>query len=381
MKMNKLNDMIRTARWDFSLNCNLNCIHCCAEGLYNITNKNNINSGYGDAESSFNLLNTLWQNGITQLNILGKEPFLHPNINAVLQYACKLGFQVDITTNGTSIRDRDIDFLVSLGLRSIYFSIDGSSSEVNDIIRGNGVFNKVLATLQKFQAEKKRQKSSLHININTTLTKINSADIPNMVELCSSNGVNLFKLSRLDLLGNASLHLENLFLKPGEEFEVAERLMKIIPDYPELKFEILSSKPKILEYFYRRYKVVFPVSISGCKACIKEIYMDPYGNISPCPSTSPGFLTSEGNYKRYKINIYELEDDIYRHPFYEEFKAAYPLVKETYKKYIPCNSCEYLTTICYPCPLGSSSVDKDKFEDLCFIADKKLSELDNKVGT
>ncbi|NJD76514.1 MAG: radical SAM protein [Candidatus Methanoperedens sp.] len=378
--MNKLSNIIRTARWDISLNCNLNCIHCCAEGFYNITDKNNINSSYGDAEFAYDLLYKLRQNGITQLNILGKEPFLHPNINAILQYACKLGFQVDITTNGTSIRDRDIEFLVSLGLRCIYFSIDGSSPAVNDLIRGRGVFNKVISTLQKFQAEKKRQKSSLSINVNTTLTKINSVDILNMVELCSSNEVNFFKLSRLEPLGNASRHLKYLFLKPAEEFEVAERLIKIIPDYTELKFDILSSKPKILEYFYRRYKTVFPVRISGCKACIKEIYIDPFGNISPCPSTSLGFSTSDGNYKRYKINIFEFQDNICKHPFYEEFKATYPLVKETYKKYIPCNSCDYLATICYPCPLGSSSIDKYNLEDLCSIADKKLSELNNRVG-
>lgn len=359
-----------TARWDISSNCNLNCLHCCSEGLFN-----NINPDYGNAESSINLLNKLWQNGITHLNILGKEPFLHPHINTILQYACKQGFQVDITTNGTMIKDSDISFLVSLGLQSIYFSIDGSSSRVNDIIRGEGVFRKALATMQKFLAEKERQKSSLQINVNTVLTLINASNIHDIIDLCSSNGVNVFKLSHLEPIGNASRHLNCMFLSPEAEFKVAEEVIKLIPNYSELKFNILSDKPKFLEYFYKKYKVVFPISISGCKACIKEIYVDPIGEIFPCLSTSAGFSNiSSRHYKHYRINIFELEDKpIYKLPFYEEFNFAFPLIKDTYKNYIPCNSCPYLTTICYPCPLWS--LNEVYLEELCLIVEKKLGKL------
>ena len=182
-----------------------------------------------------NLLDKLWQNGITNLNILGREPFLYPYINTVLEYACDLGFKVDITTNGTVIKDTDIEFLVSLGLRSIFFSIDGSSPEIDDTIRGKGVFSKTLSTMQKFLAEREVQNSPLKINVNTVLTSINASDIPAIIDLCSLNGVNGFKLSHLDLIGNAALNSDNLFLKPKEEFKVAEEIMKIIPNYPRTK--------------------------------------------------------------------------------------------------------------------------------------------------
>jgi len=327
-------------------------------------------------ELAISLLDKLWQNGIKNLNILGREPFLYPHINTILQYACDRGFHVDITTNGTVISDNDIKFLASLGLRSIFFSIDGSSPEVNDAIRGDGVFHRALVAMQKLLAETKNKNSSIKVNVNTVLTKINASDIPAIIDLCSSNGVNGFKLSHLDLIGNASINSDRLFLKPTEEFKVAEEVVKIIPDYPELQFNILSSKPKFLEYLYKKYNAIFPVSISGCKACIEEIYLDPFGNISPCLSTYGGFSNvSHRNFENYNINVFECgEVPLCEHPFCKEFKHTFPLIKETYENYIPCNSCPYLTTLCYPCPLGFSS--NVYLEELCYIAEKKLNELD-----
>ncbi len=351
---------IVTARWDISTHCNLNCLQCCAEGLFDN------NPDHLDADSAINLLEILWENDIKHLNILGREPFLHPHINTILQYACQKGFQVDITTNGTTIKDKDISFLVSLGLRNIFFSIDGSSPDINDTIRGDGVFDKVLSTLQKFVAEKERQKSSLQINVNTTLTKINAFDVPNIVDLCSRNRVNLFKLSHLDPIGNASRHLNSLFLKPDEEFTVAEEVMKIIPNHQDLKFNIISSKPKVLEYFYEKYKVVFPVGITGCKACRKEIYIGPTGDISPCLSMYMDY--SNNSNRCYKYNVFDIKENQIN-KFFDEFRSSYPLIPNTYKNYIPCDSCPYLTTLCYPCPLNGSDLD-----ELCLIAETKMKE-------
>jgi len=361
---------IRTARWDIYPHCNLNCIHCCAEGLFNY-----LNSDYLEAESAINLLDKLWRDGITHLNMLGKEPFLHPHIDTILQYACKRGFQVDITTNGTTIKDIDTSLLVNLGLRSIYFSIDGSSPQVNDVIRGEGVFQKALDTMQTLLKEKEREKSSLMVNVNTVLTKMNASDINNIVDLCIANGVSLFKLSHLLDLGNASHNKMSLYLEPREEFQVAEEVMKNIPRHTELAFDILSDRPMFLEYFYKKYEAVLPVRMSGCKACSKEIYIDPIGGISPCLASSAGFSDfSSGYYEHYTTSIFDLKDKpIYELPFFEGFKSAFSLTKDTYSSYVPCNSCPYLTTICYPCPLDSSK--GGHLEELCLIAEEELDKL------
>jgi len=365
-----MNNLIKTARWDIYPQCNLDCIHCCANGLFDNSNALNI-------DSAIELLGILLENKITHLNILGKEPFLHPDIKSILHYACKHGFQVDITTNGTAIKEEDISFFANIGLNNIFFSIDGSCPDINDTIRGRGTFDKNLFTLQKFIDAKKRENKT-SISVNTVLTKVNAADIHNIIELCASNAIKSFKLSQLDLIGNAYINSNILALTPEEEFQIAEEVIKTIPNYPELIFDILSDKPLFLEYFYKKYQVALPVNICGCKACIKEIYISPNGDISPCLSTYPDHEFFDTQLKS-KINIFELKDkNIYKIPFFKLFQSAFPLIKETYKNYVPCNSCPYLTTICYPCPLNHSK--PHIHEKLCAIAGEKMkSEVKHEI--
>jgi MoaA/NifB/PqqE/SkfB family radical SAM enzyme len=316
-----------------------------------------LNPDYENAQFGTILLDRLWQNGVTHLNILGKEPFLYPHINSILRHACNRGFVVDITTNGTAIEYNNISWLVAIGLRSIYFSLDGSCPAVNDVIRGNGTFHKTLTTMQKFLREKEKQESPLQVNVNTVLTKINKPDIYNIINLCSANGVSAFKLSRLEMVGRVIHHLDRLFLKPEEEFNVAEELIKRIPQHPKLALNILSIKPLFLEYLYKKFGAVFPIIPCGCKACREEIYIDPAGHISPCLSTSIAFstLTKQCD-ERKKENVLEIGDKpISALSSYREFRSAFKLTERTYKNYIPCNSCPYLATICYPCPLHSSN--------------------------
>jgi MoaA/NifB/PqqE/SkfB family radical SAM enzyme len=274
------------------------------------------------------------------------------------------------------IKENDIDFLVSLGMRSIFFSFDGSSPDVNDAIRGEGVFEKALATMQMFIEEKKKQKSPVRINVNTVLNRMNASNIPEIIDFCAYHGVNSYKLSHIDMIGNAETNSNSLYLTPREEFRAVERAIKSVQKYPEIQFSILSTKPKFLEYIYKKYGVAFPVNICGCKACIKEIYIDPTGHISPCLSTYEGFSKLLHNEDiNYKIDIFESDDrPLAKYPFYKEFRRAFPLVKKTYKNYVPCNSCPYLATLCYPCPLGSTTnVNRD---ELCLIADEKLNEME-----
>jgi MoaA/NifB/PqqE/SkfB family radical SAM enzyme len=357
---------IRTARWDIFTKCNLNCIHCSAEGLFDHTD-------YLPLKSALSVLDTLWGNGITHLVILGKEPFLHPDIFPIIQYAAQKGFQTDITTNGTTVNEIDIPRLISSGIRSIFFSLDGSCSKVNDVIRGQEVFQKTTKTLAELLREKKKENATIMINVNTVLNKVNASDIGNIVELCANLGVDLYRLSHMIDIGSASRNISDLYLSPADEFQVAEDILKHSSKYPKMSFDILSDKPLFLEFIYHKYNVTLPVRISGCKACSKEIYIDPLGWISPCLGTSMDLdrLLVDHN-KRLQMSIFQLKDfPIKKMSIFQEFRQEYPLDKDTYKDFVPCNSCPYLTTICYPCPLDYKK--KKNTEDLCLIAQKKLA--------
>lgn len=354
---------IRSARWDITSNCNLNCIHCSARGLLKGTRDLS-------KRDAIHLLDILHENGLKDLNILGGEPFTYPYIYNVLSYACNLGFNVDITTNGTLVSDSNANDLIDLGLRSIFFSIDGSMPSINDVIRGSGVFDKAVRAVSRFSKLKETTGSSTDIIVNTVLNKINSSNIPQIIELCDRLNVEGFRLFDLDLLGNALSNSNMLFLNREEKLQAFKGIAQVIPDYPNLSFDILSSNPKFLEFLYEKYKLVFPVTIAGCKACKKEIYIDPMGNFSPCISArNYQDPISHNNYTGSIFNLKGapmLEQEIFR-----AFMDNFPLAKDTYSNYIPCIACPYLTTLCYPCPLGSSS-DKCRIE-LCSLAEEELT--------
>lgn len=363
-------EAVRTARWDVSPFCNLSCLHCCAEDLYS-----QIDSAYLDAEAVVNVLHILSQQGVRHLNILGKEPFLHPDIFAILENACSSGFNVDVTTNGTAIAEKDIARLVDLGLRSIYFSIDGASREVNDRIRGDGVFERVVRTMDRFINEKTRKDVRVMVNVNTVLTRLNQHRILDLLPFCWSHGVDLFRLSHLMVIGNAARNVDLLQLEAQDEFRVGETVASVMSDYPGLRSYILTDRPLFLEYLYERHGAELPVRLSGCKACMTEIYIDPVGRISPCLATSPGFSeASNGPYSHYDVSIFDLQSESTpSSPFAGSFILDYPFSGETYENYVPCASCPYLGTVCYPCPLDSSI--GTHVEELCVIARAELERL------
>jgi MoaA/NifB/PqqE/SkfB family radical SAM enzyme/glycosyltransferase involved in cell wall biosynthesis len=81
-----------------------------------------------------NLLDEAVAIGTQTLVITGGEPFLHPDLFAVVAEARARGLGVNITTNGTLL-NRHWDDVVKSGVDSLSFSIDGLA-ETHDRLRG-----------------------------------------------------------------------------------------------------------------------------------------------------------------------------------------------------------------------------------------------------
>lgn len=358
---------VNTARWDLYSRCNLNCIHCSAEGLFDQNHDRCL-----DFDQIREMLDIFRREGIHNLIILGKEPFCHPDIIPILRHACNRGFNIDITTNGTLLNENAIAELLDMGIRSIFFSIDGASEKINDAIRGKGVFNKTVRALETAIAQRELRGSSTMINVNTVLTKINAPDIMDVVGLCAHRKVDLFKLIHMMDIGNADINRNRLYISPKNEFAIAEQIVSHIPEYPDLGFDILSDKPLFLEYFYKKFGAEFPVRVSGCKACKKEIYVSPGGDISPCLATSPGFGNRyTGVADPVSVNLFDHGQHPVGNPlFFKALKQDFFPDSTGYSGYVPCNGCPYLLTICYPCPLDS--IRGFHTEDLCAIAQEKM---------
>ena len=93
------------------------------------------------------------QLGMRQIYYTGGEPFLHPEIRALVDLALSMA-PLTIVTNGLLLDEQTVGWLVdafrsarySLDLR---VSLDGTSPEENDPVRGKGTFDEIVAAIQR----------------------------------------------------------------------------------------------------------------------------------------------------------------------------------------------------------------------------------------
>lgn len=131
--------------------CNLNCRHC----LYKPNNFFYLKNKFIDPECAKKLIQDFYFLGARKLTIMGGEPTLYGQeqnlapLLSLIQTAKEIGYQyVRIDTNGTfnsSLLDQEQFKL----LDEITFSLDGPNPQINDLLRGNGVFEQCVSNIKK----------------------------------------------------------------------------------------------------------------------------------------------------------------------------------------------------------------------------------------
>ncbi len=154
----------------------------------------------------------------TNVIFLGGEPTLHPELAGAVKHARELGYaSVTIDTNGylfNNILERvtpeEVDYFS--------FSLDGSSSSVNDPIRGAGSFEACTKGMK--EAERK----GFTVSSIFTASRANIQDLPNMPQLLQDLGVSRFFIQVIGIRGNPAHGNETDLQLGHEEWE------KIVPE-------------------------------------------------------------------------------------------------------------------------------------------------------
>lgn len=129
------------------------------------------------------------QKGHRYLTITGGEPFLHPRIIDIIDYAHDLGFMVNILTNGLLIDENLISKLQGKFRLRIRISLDGAAKEVHEYVRGNDTFERVLTAIGLLI------KNRFHVGIGFTVYDENIAEIDAAVRLCIDQGCSYIRFS------------------------------------------------------------------------------------------------------------------------------------------------------------------------------------------
>jgi SynChlorMet cassette radical SAM/SPASM protein ScmE len=130
-----------------------------------ITNKCNLRCQYCDhfsspSEASEELPLEEWRTFFKELNrcavmrvsIEGGEPLLRHDLQAIIESIIDNKMRFSILSNGTLITDEMASFLSATGrCSSVQVSIDGSTAEAHDSLRGQGSFGKAIEGLQRLR--------------------------------------------------------------------------------------------------------------------------------------------------------------------------------------------------------------------------------------
>ncbi len=158
------------AVWETTQACDLACLHCRAEA------QAARNPGELDTQEARRLLDDVRDLDPGVLVLSGGDPMKRPDLFDLLSYARWKGIRVAMTPSVTPLLTDDaIRRLATAGLVRIAFSLDGSSARIHDRFRGTpGAFDRTLEVVRV------AREAGMSVQINTTISRDNLADLPAM---------------------------------------------------------------------------------------------------------------------------------------------------------------------------------------------------------
>jgi radical SAM protein with 4Fe4S-binding SPASM domain len=350
-----INGDIVQAKIEFTTRCNLNCIHCSAAMFRPAPD--------WESDNLMKVITQLIDEGYTEFHLQGGEPFIREDIFDVLDLFDENNIVYALSTNSLLLDEEKIKKVLAYkGLLTFTFSLDGSTPETHNTMRGEDAFDHVMDMIQCAVTLKEELHSKVSIGLNYVLTKVNSHQLSDVLNLADKMGLDSVAILSLSLLGNALDHKDELYLTEKEEFEAllkgATALRKI-----NLKRQIKGMNPLTinLDLFTYSWKIILMrlskhvVGREGgniCSTGTTTIYVDVDGTIYPCEGT------------RVFMDMLEQHLGPYERPNIHECTIAEAKQKESFKRIVsylrdydhlfrsitPCNTCEHLGK-CTICPL------------------------------
>lgn len=132
---------------------------------------------------------------VKMIRFTGGEPLLCDKLPEYINKCHLKGIKTSIITNGILL-DKKIDTLIKNGLNQVVISVDGSTSDIHDNLRGvKGLFDKINKTLKVI----KNKYPSLLTRVNTVVSDKNLRDIAEMVKWLDKNKIRQWSIIPIKL--------------------------------------------------------------------------------------------------------------------------------------------------------------------------------------
>jgi heme b synthase len=163
--------------WELTTACNLKCIHCRACPA-DKRSPEDLTTRQGRA-----LLDDIASYAKPGIVLSGGEPLVRPDVFDLAKYGTDLGLRMLLATNGTLVTPDVAARVVESGIQRVSVSIDGATTSSHDSFRRiDGAFDMAWRGIENLKA------AGAPFQINTTVSKHNVAELPEILDLAVSRG-------------------------------------------------------------------------------------------------------------------------------------------------------------------------------------------------
>ena len=223
---------LRMIAWEVTRRCNLSCIHCRAaaeRGPY---------PGELSPEEALRLLDDIVSFSSPVVILTGGEPLLREDIFDLARYGTKRGLRMVMAPNGTLIDGEKALRIKESGIQRVSISLDGATPETHDRFRRvEGAFAGALRGIGHLK------KVGMEFQINTTVTRGNCEELPEVLDLAVRIG--------------AAAHHMFLLVPTGRGKELEEQAIQA------------AEYEKVLNWFYEQ-REKFPLQLKA--TCAPQYY-------------------------------------------------------------------------------------------------------------
>ena len=315
------------AIWEVTQACDLACVHCRASAQ---PDRHPMELSTAEGK---HLIDQIAALKVPVFVLTGGDPIKRPDLFELIGHAHSAGVRVSLTPSATPLLTRDIVVrLKDAGLARLAVSMDGASAETHDAFRGmSGSFARTL------DAVRWANEISLPVQINTTFSRRNIAEINDLVALMESLQITLWSVfflvptgrGKLDDLLNAD-EFEQVFAKIYSLSKTASFDIKTTEAQHYRRFLLqqrVTERRAGTEMFTNAQKVADAVGRAprGLNDGKGFVFVSHTGDIFPS-----GFLPlSAGNIRQQELGI------IYRE------SPLFQILRDTSKLEGKCGSCEF----------------------------------------
>lgn len=207
--------------------CNLHCEHCY------------VNAG-GSKTLEFlpkeEILKAIYQiEPPAEIGFSGGEPLLRKDCLSMIRDVVLRGYKCSLLTNGTLINNNVAKELSELGV-TVQISLEGSTADINDRIRGEGSYNRIVKAIDILVS------NNANVRVSFTPTVLNFKDFSRFLSFVKAKGVHSVHVCTFTPQGRGATNSNELMMNESELLEFQSVV------YEESKyFDIVGNLPETLD--------------------------------------------------------------------------------------------------------------------------------------